>query len=496
MNRLANILCLGCVLLFGAHPLSSVADANQANQLTIAIGRDFFDGPDSRTYLHGSTNTWEALTYLDEQLRAIPWLASSWEHLEDGRVWIFHLRQDVRFHDGTPLTAKDAAASITRIQASPKYDPSGVYRRLQAIETPDEHTILFRLDRPTPSFPNMIAYYSSPVLKPSTFMEDGQLTTLIGTGPYRLDHIQRGQFVSVAAFDEYWGAPADYRRVVFQSVPDAQTRIMALMAGNVDVVADVGAILPQQAPILEQSPEAELKRVEVATTHYLYFNCTRAPFQEQTYRAWLNGLLDRQMLIDHFVLGAGRIAKDLYTPLAKDWAFGNFQPATTDVLQSSITQPLRLVVPSAAVQRWPYLEIAQVLQERLRSQGIALHVHPLEPGAFNQALKERDFDLAMGPNTLMTGDPDFFYSYYLAPEGPFNFGCHTPESDALVLEARFAMDKSVRQSKYRKLAEWCSSQLPLLPLYHDISLYAHRRGVSGFSLDPFFRPRLNASFPN
>ncbi len=95
---------------------------------------------------------------------------------------------------------------------------------------------------------------------------------------------------------------------------------MALMSGEIDAVTDVGAILPQQADMF-QGKDIVLKQVEVATTHYLIFNCSTPPFHKADHRHWLAGQMDLPGMIKALVPGAAQPARDPYTPLARDWTF-------------------------------------------------------------------------------------------------------------------------------------------------------------------------------
>ena len=485
-------LCLAvCLFLAGA---AFGAGQEGGDLLTIGVGRDLFDGPESRTYLHGSTNTWEALTYLGPELRAEPWLAESWQSSDRGRTWAFRLRSGVRFHNGAPLTAKEAAISIRRMMKSPKYDPTGIYRNVVSVETRGEYDLVFRLSKPTPSFANMVAYFASPIIHPSCFDDKGRLKPLIATGPFKVKKIRHGQSIELEAFADYWGEKPKYRRVKILFIPDAQTRLMALMAGEVDAVADVGAILPEQAEELEHAPGITLLRQEVATTHYLFFNCRRAPFNSRGARLWLASILDRNQVVHTLAKDAGSVAKGPYSALAADWAFGLLS-ITGGHEPPPCARKLTILLHGGTIQRWPYLEIAQVLQERLAAHGLSARIQVKEPGAYYETLQRGSFDLAIQPNTLMTGDPDFFYSYYLETNGPRDFGCGCRATDRLIKEARHEMDPVKRQALYRKLSEQFNLELPLLPLYHDVSLYAHGPKVTSFTMDQNFRPRLNLARP-
>jgi len=495
---LALCLSLYLDLYLGCHPALAASAVEAApsgdSLLVIGVGRDLFDGPDSRTYVHGSTNVWEALTYLGPNLDAQPWLAESWRSQDKGRTWTFRLRSGVRFHDGSLLTNKEAVASIKRMIGRPKYDPTGIYRGVVAVEAKGERELVFRLARPSPAFANLVAYFASPIIHPTCFDQDGRLNSLIGTGPFKLKKIKRGQSIELEAFPAYWGSAPHYKAVKFLFIPDAQTRLMALMAGEVDAVADVGGILPEQAADLEHAPQITLLRQPVATTHYLFFNCRRAPFKNREARLWLASILDRKQLVQALAKGAGTVAKGPYSELASNWTFGLLHPSTGRK-PSPGKGPLIIILHGGTIQRWPYLEIAQVLQERLAQNGLRASIQVKEAGAYYEALQNGSFDLAIQPNTLMTGDPDFFYAYYIESKGPRDFGCGNQEMDRLIQGARHEMNPEQRRAQYRELAVRFNQQLPLLPLYHDVSLYAHGDKVVNFVMDQNFRPLLNLARP-
>lgn len=463
--------------------------------LIIGVGRDFFEGPDSRTYLHGSTNTWEALTYLGEGLNAEPWLAESWYSAEDGRTWTFRLRKGVVFHDGSPLTAQVAKASIDRIVARPKYDPSGIYRDLLRLEANDPLELVFHLKQPLPDFPNRIAYYSSPILHPKDFDANGRLRGLTATGPFRIRDIKAGQAITLESFSQYWGSKPAYERVVFRAILDATSRLMSLMAGEVNAIADVGGILPQQAAVIQKNTSITLKQVEVATTHYLLFNCRKPPFDAPAARRWAAGLIDREAMVASLVHGAGRVALDPFSPLAQAWAFGNLRldstpkPALPEI-------DLVILLHAGTLERWPYRDMAQIIQAQLSAAGLTIVIRVREAGAFYEDLQQGRFHMALQPNTLMTGEPDFFYSYHVASRGHRNNGCGTPEMDALIDLGRHTMDPVQRRDIYQRLAGLFARQLPLLPLYHDVSLYAHGPQVADFYMDHHFRPLLLKARPH
>ena len=489
-------LSLLLALLLAAACGPDQAGGPKGHSLIIGIGRDLYYGPDDRTYLHGSTHTWEGLTYLGGDLRPRPWLAESWSSSGGGRVWDFFLRPGVRFHDGTPFTAADAVFCIERLRRNPKYDPVNSYRDLIKVEAVGPLHLRFSLSKPCPFFPALVAQYNSPMIKPSAVDQDGHITKLVATGPYCLKEVLPGYEVRLEAFDGYWDPKPAFQQVTFRLLLDAQTRAMALIAGDVDAVADVGAILPEQVPDLNHAAGIILKSREVATSHYLIFNCRRAPFADPAARRWLLHQMDRQKLVQRV---AGRIAipaHNTYSRLAKDYDFGLLRTPTEE--GSPPAPPghrLVILLHGGTVQRWPYLDLAQAMQQMLAQAGLPAEIQVAEAGAYYQALKKGDYDLAMNPNTLMTGDPDFYYTYYLASGSPANPGWHNDEADRLIAASRQEMDPARRLLMLQGVEEIVSREAPIWPLFHERALYAHGPRLAEFSMDHFFRPELLSARP-
>ncbi|MFH0995415.1 MAG: ABC transporter substrate-binding protein [Pseudomonadota bacterium] len=122
-------------------------------------------------------------------------------------------------------------------------------------EGPDR--LVFRLKRPIPYFPKAVSYYGSPIVAPETVYEDGKMSGLIGTGPFSLGAVKPADSLEVLAFDDYWGGRPAFDRVVFRTIPDADSRLMALTAGQIDAIVDFGGIFPHQLPELLRTPGLE-----------------------------------------------------------------------------------------------------------------------------------------------------------------------------------------------------------------------------------------------
>ncbi|MEJ5358321.1 MAG: ABC transporter substrate-binding protein [Desulfobacterales bacterium] len=473
--------------------LWAVAAYAGGQTLTLGVGRDFYNGPEGQVYLHGSTNTWEGLTRLDETFTLRPWLAESWDSPDGGWTWRFRLREGVRFHDGTPLTAEAAARSLGRLIRHPRYDANHFFKDLESLDAPEPRVLRYRLKHRIPFFPNLVSYYGSPIVHPGTVTEDGRMENLVGTGPFRLLRVRPGEHIVLEAFDRYWQGRPAFASVVFRTILDADSRRMALEAGQIDAVVDFGGILPSQLPALGRLPGITVKRRELGNTHQLIFNCRRSPFAAREMRRWLASRIDRQALVAAVTENTGVVAADPHTRLAPFWAFGCIRPESPLPLPPSAAEGKRelvILLHQGFAGRLPYLEIAQVVQQILREAGLAARIQVQEPGAYRRARLQGEFDLVIGPTGFLTGDPDHHYRNFVSSRAPFSPGWHDEEVEGWIEEAASEVDPQRRRNLYRRLCERVNDERPMFPLYHEVAFYAHGPRVRDLEMDAVFRPDL------
>lgn len=470
--------------------------------LTIGLGRDLYYGPGTWEFVHGSLGVWEPLVILDNDMVAQPVLATSWEPNEDGTVWTFRLREGVTFHDGTLFNADAVLLNIPMLQE----EYMTTLPNLDSLEKVDEHTVALLMEQPTPNLPQLIAYFSSAMLSPGAVGEDGRLTAPVGTGPFAFVEYIEDDSIVLRRNDDYWGEPARLAEVTFKYIPDASTRLAALQAGDIDAIADVGSLQPEQAAVIQADDDLLLFEQGVATTHYLTFNSGKPPFDDVRLRQAVSKAINRQGLVDSTLYGFGDPGVSVITPHATQWVHTDIAPSyNLEEARSLATEALdgeqvevRLVLNAALLGRWPYENISQILQATLADMGIDVQIHTLEGGAWNEALRDGDYDLTMMPYTLMTGDPDFFMGRWVWSEGDMNqrrsYGYANERADELVLAAQSEMDTDQRRAFYLELQEIVAEDVPFTPLYHETTIYAARKNVHGLELDVQFKPSIERAY--
>lgn len=471
-------------------------------EIVIGVGRNFYYGAEDDTCLHGSTNVWEGLTYIDDEMNVKPELAESWNVSDDGKVWTFNLRKGVKFHDGTPFNADAAINNMNRLLNHPnKGDVKNTYGEIEEISKVDEYTIQFKHKNIIPDFPSRISYHNSAIFSLSSFDEKGNLIKPIGTGPFIFKDYVKDDCIIIEKNKDYWGKEPKLEKVVFKYIPDPSTRLAALENGEIDVIADVGAVMPEQAISIKNNDELELKTKTVATTHYLHFN-KNGIFKDDRLIQSVSMSFDREKLINSVLEGYGIPAKSVITPLATYWLNNNVAPKydieeakklAKQALNGNNPQ-VKIVLNTGIAKRWPYKPIAEILQQRLAEIGLDVNIEMVDGGLWSKKLKAGDYDITIAPYTLMTGEPNFFFGNIMLTEGNLNknrcYGYSNKEVDELIKKAAIEKDKEKRKKIYFKLQEIAALEGPAIPIYHDVTIYAVNKKVKDFTMDASFKPQL------
>ena len=472
-----------------------------ADEVIIGVGRNLYYGNSSWEIIHFSLDVWEPLVYVDENMNPIPVLAESWESNEDNAEWTITIKEGITFHDGTPFTAQIAADNL--LAAHENYTPLATLDHIEA--TDDTHLTIY-LSAPTPALINLLAGYSSAQFAPATFEQaESEMPIPYGTGPYKFVNYD-GEKITLERNEDYYGTLAVTPRIVYHYIPDANTRILALQSGEIDAIADVGSIIPSQGALLEADENINLFTQNVTTTHYLFFNTDKAPLDQVALRQAIGLALDRDLLVSSAVYGYGEAPAGIMTQLAASWQHPESKPVydleqAKELAASVLGEDrvsLTLVVSSSLANRWPYNEIAQIMQAQLAEIGVDIEIVTVEGGTWSEMLKNDEYDMSIRPFTLSSGDPDDFMSYWVRENGTFNvnysISYQNTAAQALVEEAISETDLAQRLADYNELQMIIAEDVPFTPIYHEQTLFAARSNVFDLSMDPSFKPSLETVY--
>jgi len=366
-----------------------------------------------------------SLTALDpETMDVIPYLAKSWTVSDDGLVYEFTLRDDVMFHNGTPLTAEDYAWTIQRMIDPEIGSNCGflAYSSVSEVEAVDEHTLRITLWAPNYYFLSTMAFGSCTMPMSKAYAEEvgeeGLGTNPVGVGPFRFVSWEPGVNVVLERNPDFaWGpsythgGPPYIETLDIRGIVDHTTRQAALEAGEIDLSEitseDVERVLSTgQYQVLEFLPGSGADSV--------FMNVSKPPFDDIRVRQALNMAIDRDLIIKVMFAGDAKIMREILSPptigycdeaadlgysynleKAKElMAEAGYTPGEDGMLQKD-GEPLVLVMP---VYSWVE-KLSILVQEQFKALGVQVE------------LQQDEASVAYGH--VMGGDFDIFLSGFL-----------------------------------------------------------------------------------
>src|SRR5579871_4085393 len=190
----------------------------------------------------------------DDHLNVEPQLAERWD-ITDPLTYIFHLRHNVKFHDGRPLTSRDVKWTFdSLLQGKIRSTKSAAYRFVDHLDAPDDDTVVFHLKEP---FSTLLWNLSDGAIGIVPYGSGPELAQHpIGSGPFRFVSAQQDKEVVVERNDRYWGEEPHIERVRFAVVPDATTRALELRKGSADIA--INALTPDTIVALRRDPQLRI----------------------------------------------------------------------------------------------------------------------------------------------------------------------------------------------------------------------------------------------
>jgi peptide/nickel transport system substrate-binding protein len=254
----------------------------------------------------------------------VPDLALSWSLSEDGKDLTFKLRQGVKWHDGTPFTAKDvkctweliSGAATEKLRVNPR---KSWYRNLDSVTVDGDDDVTFHLKRPQTSFIALLASGWSPVYPCHVAPRDMRAHP-IGTGPFKFVEFKPNESVKVVRNPDYWkpGRP-HLDAIEYTIMPTPATAILAFAAGKFDRSWQGIMSIPLMKQLKDQEPNAECTIVPWNIPRQMLVNRSKPPFDNAELRRAMVLTLDRQAFIDILSDGQGEIGGAMMPPPAGSW---------------------------------------------------------------------------------------------------------------------------------------------------------------------------------
>jgi peptide/nickel transport system substrate-binding protein len=445
------------------------------------------------------------LARYDSLLRPQPYWARRWAWSDDRRTLTFSLDGALRWHDGAPATARDAAFTLDAAR-----DPTVGFPRasdlaaLAGVAAADDTTLVLRFATPQPDVPGVLV--ELPIVPrhlldtvPRAAMRRAAFSTApVGNGPFRFVSRAAGArwvFARNDAFPPSMGGPPRLARLVVAVVDEATTKFAGLVSGELDAAG----ISPTMASLAERDPTLRVLSYPTTQSYALVFNTQRPPFDDARVRRAVSASLDRQRIIDAALAGYATPAFGPVPP-SSPLAIPAADPRDTARADSLLDaagwrrgaggararggRPLAVELVTVGSGDNP---AEQLIQADLAARGVRVAIRVSEMGAFLTAARapRKTFDM------LITGIPGDLSLAHLAgmfassqAGGALDYsGFHAPAIDSGIARAARATSEGERRAAWGDVQRALDAELPMAWVYHARGVQGLRRRLAGVTMD-------------
>lgn len=449
--------------------------------------------------------------------RIEPALAINWAVSSDGHIWEFRLRDGVKFHDGTPLTAQTVVWNFQRWMDPDHPAHKGDFRYWEgmfggfedeqnleghpdslvaSVEALDDQTIRLVLNIPFAPLLHNLAMGAFAILNPDAVMSVGAEAygtpgnpLAVGTGPFRLIEWRDGEIV-LRANPEYWDGPPVLSQLIFRTIPDDKARFAALKAGEID-----GMTSPAPEDLTEASWDSNVQIVmdPKPTTAFLNFNLDDDYLGQRQVRRAIAQAINKPALVEAAFGPTWQVATQMLPPAL--WGYNDtiedypYDPEGARELLAEVGLP-----PQFQVDLWypdrprPYLPkprmAAEMIAQDLQAAGMDVRLETEHWSAYLADRNQGAFSMWLLGWTGYNGDPDSFFFYHFGMPTPREGNYVNKELRALLLQGQVITDPETREELYRKAAAIIYADIPRLFLAHPREPILLSSEVVGFTPNP------------
>ena len=447
----------------------------------------------------------DGLVRLTPDARVVPALATSWDISSNGTVYTFHLRNGVRFHDGTPFVARHVVRSFQRVldpterggRGWPLYPIQGAREfanqtasSIAGLSAPDDSTVVIQLTEPLAIFTKLLAMPVAAIVPDSTPASFGEQP--IGTGPWKLVQWEHDDFLLFARNEDYFAGPPAAESLLARIIPEPSTTVAEFDAGRVDIL---------------QVPEAETREWEDTDERrgflqsapglrlwYGAINTTRGPLRDPRVRQAINHAVDARTILDQLIGGRGTVASGVIPPALEGSdttrAPYAYDPERARALLADAGHPNGIDIELWSSTTPPLPRVAEAIQAYLGEAGIRAQLVQREAAAVREASRNGQTDLIVKDWFADYPDAENFL-YPLLHSANHGVGGNVsfytnPQYDRLVARARREQDDSARIAMYVQADSLAFADAPMLYLFHYRELFAVQPWIQGFEVPVIF----------
>jgi peptide/nickel transport system substrate-binding protein len=468
-----------------------------------------------------------------------PCLATSWEMSEDGKEITFHLREGVKFHDGTDFNADAVVFAFARqYDTNHPYYQYGqwpywgwMYGDIDKVEKIDDYTVKVVMKKINASIMTSLAMFTVNIVSPANaekYKEDA-FKNPCGTGPFKFVEWVKADHITLEANEDYWRERAKLDKLIFKVIPDPSARLMALEVGEVQGIeyinpVDFDRIRANKDLVLMSEPGMNIGYMAINTGYgYIDANNNYArdieeeplvktpgyyePLTKKKVRQAINMAIDKQSIVDDLYMGTAIKAKNGMPPFMLGYndeiVDYPYDPAKAKTLlaEAGYSDGFEVTLYVMPVSR-PYMfdppKIGEAIQSYLGAVGIKVNIYQVDWGTYLQETMDGNAQMCLLGWTGDNGDPDNFLNVLyganvcsIGTSGNYGFYMNST-AQALLTAALATYDTEKRATYYKKFQEMIHEDACYVYLAHSNQNLAFRANVKGYVLHPtsrkFFYP--------
>nr|WP_241767999.1 ABC transporter substrate-binding protein [Haloferax sp. ATB1] len=434
-------------------------------------------------------NVIEPLTIAGYDASVKPGLAAEWTASDDKRRWSFTLRDDVSFHDGTPLTVDSVVTSLQRSFESDSLSNLPV----ESVTGGGERVVEIETSIPFAPLPAHLTRPPTSIVAESSYDGDGNVTAPVGTGPFQFDSWEQGTRITAVSNPSYRGRTPAIDTLVYESVPDDQTRLLKLESGELDMAR---AMSGSAVPPLQDRDDVEPVSYEVPRSRYLVYDTTSSPFDDRNVRRAVMHAIDQEKIVNSVLNGLGPAAVGPFPPEVTDWANAGLEPYSYDPQRAK-----QLLADSGwedeedvrgrdgerlEIDLWTYDArelpiVSEAVQAQLSQVGFDVSLQVMDYATIEERATGEAFDLVMWSNSLLWyPDPDRLTDFVHSEDATMFSGYANDRVDDLLAEARQTTDTEERKRRYDEVQSIVQRDVPIGWLTHLTNVVGIDADVTGY----------------
>lgn len=364
------------------------------------------------------SNVFEGLTRFGPDGSVNPGLAGSWDISDDGKVYTFHLREGVRFHDGTSLEASDVVFTLDRARAEDSANAQkALFEGIESVEAVDDATVRVTLKSPAGNFLFNMAWGDAVIVAPESI--ENIKTNPVGTGAFKFSDWKQGDSITLTRNPDYWGEAPALESATFKFISEPTAAFSAMMAEDIDAFYSYPA--PENLAQFDADPRFKVLEGSTEGETILAINNKAEPFTDKRVRQAVAHAIDRQAIIDGAMFGYGTPIGTHFAPHNPDYIdltdLSAHDPAKSRALLAEAGYPdgftttLKLPPPSYARRG------GEIIAAQLRAVGIETEITNLEWAQWlEEVFRGKDYGLTIVSHTEpadigIYARPDYYFQY-------------------------------------------------------------------------------------